>query len=311
MSRCALDEIYRAIRLGGLALVVALAPLVLPRTAPAQGDPADAAAGSAIKRLCQGRDAEGGYDWKMDGLAARVWVVCQSETRVLASVNTLDHVYIITMVYTAINRKNPDILSFATYDLSADGARTVNGRVKSHAVLRLSLEALRRGSLAGEFQRNAILPIAVNAVRTTPLPSLLADANAAFAFEFSGSFYVEEPKAEADRRGFQSLRIRWPACLVTAVDGDIRSANFHDSSNLAIWLPWGSAASGGNVFYATNGVEEPLAGKDSVTQIRGSFVSADVIEFYYFNSLVGLSGPLRAIRMDKVKLATNPCRPHL
>jgi hypothetical protein len=83
------------------------------------------------------------------------------------------------MVHTAINRRNPDILSFATYDLSADGARTVNGRVISHAILRLSIQALRQGRAIGEFQRNAILPTTVNAIRIKPLPSLLAETTPA------------------------------------------------------------------------------------------------------------------------------------
>jgi hypothetical protein len=33
---------------------------------------------SVIKSLCRSKDAEGGYDWKLDGEAARIWVVCQS-----------------------------------------------------------------------------------------------------------------------------------------------------------------------------------------------------------------------------------------
>jgi hypothetical protein len=45
------------------------------------------------------------------------------------------------------------------------------------------------------------------------------------------------------------------------------------------------------VFYATNGVDDYFAGKDSVTQIRGVFLTSDLIEFFYFNSLVGLGGP--------------------
>jgi hypothetical protein len=63
----------------------------------------------------------------------------------------------------------------------------------------------------------------------------------------------------------------------------------------ATWLyGWrgGSADSGESVFYATNGVDDYFAGKDSVTQIRGVFLTSDLIEFFYFNSLVGLGGPL-------------------
>ena len=147
----------------------------------------------------------------------------------------------ISMVHTAINRRNPDILSFATYDLSADGARTVNGRVISHAILRLSIQALRRGTAIGEFQRNAILPITVNAIRTKPLPNLLAQTTPAREFlpQFSGSFFVEEPSVGGVMGEFQKVKIKPPACLVTAVDGDLRSANLHDSGNLAIWLAWG------------------------------------------------------------------------
>jgi hypothetical protein len=268
---------------------------------------------SVIKSLCRSKDAEGGYDWKLDGEAARIWVICQSDTRVLASINTLDSNYTITMVHTAINRRNPDILSFATYDLSADGARTVNGRLISHAILRLSIQALRRGTAIGEFQRNAILPITVNAIRTKPLPNLLAQTTPAREFlpQFSGSFFIEEPSVGGVMGEFQKVKIKPPACLVTAVDGDLRSANLHDSGNLAIWLAWGSADSGENVFYATNGVDDYFAGKDSVTQIRGVFLTSDLIEFFYFNSLVGLGGPFRAVRMNDQTLASNPCRPHL
>jgi hypothetical protein len=268
---------------------------------------------SVIKSLCRSKDAEGGYDWKLDGEAARIWVICQSDTRVLASINTLDSNYTITMVHTAINRRNPDILSFATYDLSADGARTVNGRLISHAILRLSIQALRRGTAIGEFQRNAILPITVNAIRTKPLPNLLAQTTPAREFlpQFSGSFFIEEPSVGGVMGEFQKVKIKPPACLVTAVDGDLRSANLHDSGNLAIWLAWGSADSGENVFYATNGVDDYFAGKDSVTQIRGVFLTSDLIEFFYFNSLVGLGGPFRAVRMNDQTLASKPCRPHL
>jgi hypothetical protein len=266
-----------------------------------------------IKSVCRSKDAEGGYDWKLDGQAARIWVVCQSESTVLASINTLDSIYTLTMVHTAINRRNPDILSFATYDLSADGAKTVNGLVTSHAILRLSIQALRQGGAIGEFQRNAILPTSVNAKRTKPLPSLLARMSTAREPlpQFSGSFLIEEPSADNVKRDFQMVKIKLPACLVTAVDGDLRSANLHDSGHLAIWLPWGSADSGENVFYATNGVDDYLAGKDSITQIRGVFLTSDLMEFYYFNSLVGLGGPFRAVRMNDQTLASNPCRPHL
>ena len=107
------------------------------------------------------------------------------------------------------------------------------------------------------------------------------------------------------------VKITPPACLVTAVDGDVRSANLHDSGHLAIWLPWGSADNGENVFYATTGVDDYFAGKDSVTQIRGVFLTSDLIKFFYFNSLVGLGGPFRAVRMNDQMLASNPCRPHL
>jgi hypothetical protein len=110
---------------------------------------------------------------------------------------------------------------------------------------------------------------------------------------------------------FQKVKIKPPACLVTAVDGDLRSANLHDSGNLAIWLAWGSADNGETVFYATNGVDDYFAGKDSVTQIRGVFLTSDLIEFFYFNSLVGLGGPFRAVRMKDQTLASKPCRPDL
>jgi hypothetical protein len=113
------------------------------------------------------------------------------------------------------------------------------------------------------------------------------------------------------KQDFQLVKIKPPACLVTAVDGDVRSANLHDSGHLAIWLPWGSADNGENVFYATNGVDDYFAGKDSVTQIRGVFLTSDLIKFFYFNSLVGLGGPFRAVRMNAQMLASNPCRPHL
>ena len=45
------------------------------------------------------------------------------------------------------------------------------GVVSCAVTLRLSIQALRRGTAIGEFQRNAILPITVNAIRTKPLPS--------------------------------------------------------------------------------------------------------------------------------------------
>jgi hypothetical protein len=60
-----------------------------------------------------------------------------------------------------------------------------------------------------------------------------------------------------------------------------------------------------------NGVDDYFAGKDSVTQIRWVFLTSDLIEFFYFNSLVGLGGPFRAVRMNNQTLASNPCRPHL
>jgi hypothetical protein len=294
-----------------IATIVAL--VVGAEAVFADGGQTDDDPNSVIKSLCRSKDAEGAYDWKLDGEAARIWVICQSETKVLTSINILDSNYTISMVHTAINRRNPDILSFATYDLSADGARTVNGRVISHAILRLSIQGLRQGTAIGEFQRNAILPITVNAIRTKPLPNLLAQTTPAREFlpHFSGSFLIEEPSVGGVMGEFQKVKIKPPACLITAVDGDLRSANLHDSGNLAIWLAWGSADGGENVFYATNGVDDYFAGKDSVTQIRGVFLTSDLIEFFYFNSLVGLGGPFRAVRMNDQTLASKPCRPHL
>jgi hypothetical protein len=295
-----------------LAIFVALSAAA--HSAVADGAPKDGDLDAAIKSLCTTKDTEGSYDWKLDGASARLWVTCQSETRILASINIPDAFYALTMVHTAINRRNSDILSFATYDLSPEGAMIVNGRTKSHAVLRLSIQALGHGMAVGEFQRNPILPISINVTRTKPLPSLLAQTGPAQepSFQFSGSFDIEEPRDEEGRRAFRRVKIKPPACLAIAIDGNLRTVNLHDSGNLAIWLPWGSPAdSGGNVFYATNGVDDALAGKDSVTQIRGTFLASNLIEFFYFNSLVGLAGPLLAIRMNDQALASNPCRPKM
>jgi hypothetical protein len=58
----------------------------------------------------------------------------------------------------------------------------------------LSIQALRQGRAIGEFQRNAILPITVNAIRKKPLPNLLAETTSAGELlpQFSGSFFIEE-----------------------------------------------------------------------------------------------------------------------
>jgi hypothetical protein len=42
----------------------------------ADGGQTDDDPNSVIKTLCRSKDAEGGYDWKLDGEAARVWVIC-------------------------------------------------------------------------------------------------------------------------------------------------------------------------------------------------------------------------------------------
>jgi hypothetical protein len=303
--------IYSSLKMCMLILGMGLALISGPHAALADSHLPDD--DSAIKSLCQSKDTEGSYDLKLDGISARLWVICQSEARILASINIPDLFYTVTMVHVAINRRNPDLLSLATYDLSEEGAKTVNGRIKSHAVLRLSVGALRHGMAVGEFQRNPVLPIAISAARTVPLPNLLADSSRAEepSFPFSGSFYIEKPTEQGGKREFQLAKIKLPACLVMAIDGNLRTVNFHDSGNLAIWLAWGSSAdSGGNVFYSTNGIDDGLAGKDSVTQIRGVFLTSDLIEFFYFNSLTGISGPFHAIRLDKHALASNPCRPH-
>jgi hypothetical protein len=305
--------IHPSIKLCMLKLTMVIALIAGPRLALADSHPPDNDFDLAIKFPCQSKDTEGGYDFKLDGASARLWVICQSETRILASINIPDLFYTVTMVHAAINRRNPDVLSLATYDLSEEGAKTVNGRIKSHAVLRLSIGALRHGMAIGEFQRNPVLPISINATRREPLPGLLAETGRAqeSSFQFSGSFYIEKPTEEGRKRAFQLAKIKLPACLVMAIDGNLRTVNFHDSGNLAIWLAWGSPAdTGGKVFYSTNGIDDGLAGKDSVTQIRGVFLTPNLIEFFYFNSLTGLSGPFHAVRMDNHTLASNACRPH-
>jgi hypothetical protein len=294
------------------ACAPALLLLVLAAGTPAAGQHVDDQGRAAIKSLCVGKDEEGGYDWSFEGEPSRIWVICQGETSVIASINSLDSAYVVTMVHTAISSSNPDILSFATYSLSADGAKTVNGRTKSHSVLRLSIQALRQGLAVGEFQRNPVLPIPVGAARSHTLPNLFVEPPPAFPVEFSGQFYVDEPQLEIVKQHFLDAQIKPPACIVTSVDGDLRTVNFHDSSHQAIWLAWGSsAATGGNVFYSTNGIDDALAGKDTITQIRGVFRTPDLIEFFYFNSFAGMRGPFQASRMDDRMLASNPCRPHL
>ena len=301
------------VHIPSLKLVMVIALIAGPRLAWADAHSADDDFDLVIKSLCKSKDTEGSYDWKLDGASARLWLICQSETRILASINIPDLFYTVTMVHTAINRKNPDVLSFATYDLSEEGAKTVNGRLKSHAVLRLSIGALRHGMAVGEFQRNPVLPIPLNVARAMPLPSLLAETERIEqpSFQFGGSFYIEKPTEEAGKRQFQLVKIKLPACLVMAIDGNLKTVNFHDSGSLAIWLTWGSSAdSGGNVFYSTNGIDDGLAGKDSVTQVRGVFLTSNLIEFFYFNSLTGISGPFRAVRMENRDLGSHPCRPH-
>ena len=63
-----------------IATIVAL--VVGAQAVFADGGQTDDDSNSVIKSLRRSKDAEGGYDWKLGGEAARIWVVCQSETRV-------------------------------------------------------------------------------------------------------------------------------------------------------------------------------------------------------------------------------------
>jgi hypothetical protein len=82
--------IYPSIKLCMLRLAMVIALFTGPRLALADSHSPDNDFDLAIKSLCQSKDTEGSYDLKLDGASARLWVICQSETRILASTNIPD-----------------------------------------------------------------------------------------------------------------------------------------------------------------------------------------------------------------------------
>jgi hypothetical protein len=254
----------------------------------------------AVTKLCMSEEAEGGYDWNWQGMKARIYIVCQGRSNIVAAITSLDSIgsFRLGLVHTAIQDER---LQFTTYDATSDGVKLVDGRNPSHAVLELSIPGLSEGRAIGTYTPSNNIPAKVNAQRTKRLPHLLPQDDLAsnFGGQFPGTYLIEKPSNATIKRDFERVGIVLPAYLTFQIVNGIQMATFHDSGHFRNFLVFGmSAKKAGNVFYIANGVDDGSAGRDTVTQVRGRFRTPDAIEFFYFNSFTGLVGLIRATRLD-------------
>lgn len=229
--------------------------------------------------------------------SAQISIVCVGTIRIVATIAQFlpRNKLFTTLVYTAADG---DKFSFVSFKVSDDDSRELTPIGGPDARLEISIQALRQGSLKGSFRAlYSKEPISFNVPRDQVFPKFTADKNGDFSSGVPGVYEITDAK-------FGPLILTPPALLYIDVIAGIQRINLQDSQSTSVALYSGmDAASAGNFFAANSGTTDGLGALAQLLHIRGHMISADEIEFYFYNTQNGMMGPARAKRLTPIKTA--------
>jgi hypothetical protein len=248
---------------------------------------------SVITELCQNGMSEGRYAQSFGNVGeSYAYLICTSASTMVAVVWSKGPRFSLNMAHTAVNG---DSLFFTAFDPSPDAARGALANDPDPR-LKLSLTALRHGSMQGEYRTTLLkMPVAVSASRLMAFPNLIAQVNPAFDYKrIVGRFVIDR----ADQ--LKDIEAVAPGHVAIDIIGQRLRVNLNDSKNLHFGLYNGLVATGAenahNVVYASSGVDDSLGGKFPFIHLRGLLVNEDQMDLYFFGAQYGLVGPISAHR---------------
>ena len=247
----------------------------------------------AVADLCQSGKAEGEYDAVLPAPMGqvRLYILCRGTAGMVATGYVAASGTFQSMVHVAVD---DDTISFLSWDPTSYGAMIAAGHTPSPE-LHASITALKNGVLSGSYQnqsqaREVDVLVARNEDPAKLPPDILSKKNPDGHFP-KGRFLLEHPeqlKKLGVSMGFVTLNIVAGAQVAHLNDGSGMSAL------LLSGLP--ATAANGDLFAINSGADDGVYGASIINHIRGHMTSDDEIEFWFFNTQLGFSGPYLAKR---------------
>lgn len=251
----------------------------------------------AVADLCQSGKAEGEYDAAFPAPTGqvRLYILCRGIAGMVATGYVSASGTFQSMVHVSVD---DDTISFLSWDPSSDGATIAAGHTPSPE-LHASIAALKNGVLSGRYQSQSLvreIDILVTRNEAKAPPDIISKKNPGRDFrKVKGRFLLEHPEQ------LKQLGVSMGYITVNIVAG-AQVAHLNDGSGLSALLLSGSPATVtnnlGDLFSINSGVDDGVYGASIINHIRGHMTSDDEIEFWFFNTQLGFSGPYLA-RRDK------------
>jgi len=250
-----------------------------------------------VADLCQSGKAEGEYDAVLPAPMGqvRLYILCRGTAGMVATVYVTASGTFQSMVHVAVD---DDTISFLSWDPTSDGAKIAAGHLPSPE-LHANITALKNGVLRGSYQnqsqaREVDILVARNEDPAKVPPDILSKKNPNRDFrKVKGRFLLEHPEQ------LKKLGLSMGIITLNIVAG-AQVAHLDDGSGLSALLlsglPATAANNSGDLFAINSGVDDGVYGASFINHVRGHMTSDDEVEFWFFNTQLGFSGPYLAKR---------------
>jgi hypothetical protein len=244
----------------------------------------------AVKNICQGGQAEGGYftDLPSDMGVAKFYIICVGSSSVVATAWAKHSSSYVSMVHLAVDG---DVMSFLSYDPSEDGSKTSPGRTPSPE-LKVSIEALGHGEMIGTYRTSRLTrPLAIEVKRSMRFPNVFSNSSANYN-SVKGQYILQNPE---QLKGI----VAPPVYILIDIVAGMQRIVLSDKNNSYALFSGLRATESDNmndIFMANSGIDDATYGKSFISHVRGHMMNVDEIEFWYINTQTGVVGPFRAKR---------------
>ena len=239
----------------------------------------------ATETLCADGKAEGGYKVTSQQSSYMIYLVCQGTSGIDATVvSETGGRDVVSMIYTSLD---DDTFSFVSFHIGIEDAKTSTGMNVADGRLKLNYDLLKKGILSGTFKTLRMAePISFRVNRSKEFPQIYSQANHANNFnkQALGRYKMVAP-----------IGPMAPGTTIYLDEvGGIQRVNFQ-SSNDSVALYDGQTMEGADqTFVATSGMDDGIGGHGPLFHIRGKINGPNEIQFYYFSTSGGMSGPFLA-----------------
>lgn len=244
-----------------------------------------------IAELCASGKVEGHYRPATISMGkVDLYLLCIGDSRIVASVGWGDKPRLYdTLVFNAVDG---DVLTLSDFKLDFEEGGGLPASGQAYKRLQLSISALKNSELKGRFRAVRIVrSVPVVAVREESFPDAmaLADTSRDYGREIVGLYQLDQK--------VRGLNFGMPTVIDVDVLGNQQRLALIDGRNESLTMYMGMVHNNHNVFYAGSGLRNAAM---PFIHVRGRLIDQDKIEFYYFSTMSGMSGPYTATRTDAV-----------